>query len=234
MEAINKLFKCGFCDKLLVKPVILSCGHSICKLHEEEIRSGKKEETTCSICLAPFEIPIYGLIPNKALEELIKLNFQSIDTVYGLAVEECQKLDEIYEHLFLLKDSYIHEKISEQISKIDLEREQTKIKIDKKALEVIEELNELEKDCRQNFTMSLSQEHEKKLAYWEEEITKLKSMLLSNEREKYRKVVNEAKFKISALSVEINDFKKRLFLNRLNDLSVVGLFARYIRGDMIK
>ena len=234
MEAINKLFKCGFCDKLLVKPVILSCGHSICKLHEEEIRSSKKEETTCSICLAPFEIPTNGLIPNKALEELIELNFQSVNTVYGLAVEECQKLDELYKRLFLLNDSYIHEKINEHISKIDLQREQAKIKIDEKTLNLIEHYNEFEKDCRQNFTMSLSQEHDKKMKYWEEEIKKLKSMLLLNERDKWKTVVDEAKFNFSKLSVEIGDFEKRLFFNRLNELNIVEIFTHYIDGDMIK
>ena len=233
MESINKVFKCGFCDKLLIKPVILPCGDSICKLHEEEIRNSKNE-TTCSICSIAYEMPINGLIPNKALEEVIKLNFQSNDTAYGLAVEECQKLDELYKRFYLLKDSYIHEKISEQRSKIDLEREQTKNKIDEKALKLIEELNEFEIDCRQNFSISLSQEHEKKIACWEEEITKLKAMLLSNERDKWKTVVNEAKFKISALSVEIKDFEKRLFLNRLNELKIVEIFTHYIDGDMIK
>ena len=236
LDAINKAFKCGFCDKLLAKPVFLSCGHSICKNHQEEIRNNQSiEHKTCSICSTPFEIPINGLIPNKALEELIKLNFQSIDTLYGLAIEECKKLDELYERFILLKDSYIHEKISEQRTRIDLEREQTKMKIDEKAFELIEQLNEFEIDCRQNyFTTSLNQEHERKMKYWEEEITKLKAMLLSNEREKCRKVVNEAKFKISALNVEMNDFEQRLFLNSLNELKIVEIFTHYIDGDMIK
>ena len=137
------------CEKLLIKPVFLTCGHSICKIHEDEIRGSKKEETTCSICSTPFEITLNSrLIPNKRLEELIEDNVLSIDTVYGLAVTECQKLVELYERFILLKDSYIHEKISEQISKIDFEREQTKKKIDEKALKLIEQLNEFEKDCR--------------------------------------------------------------------------------------
>jgi len=234
METVKKAFKCGYCDKLLIKPVLLPCGHSICKIHQEEIRSSKKEETTCSICSTPYEISINDLIPNKGLEELIEENFLSIDTVYGLAVEECQKLDELYKRLFQLNDSYIHEKISEQRSKIDLEREQAKMKIDEKALKLIEQLNEFEKDCRQNFTMSLNQEHDRQMSYWEEEITKLKSMLLSNERDKWKTVVDEAKFKISKLTVDIEEFEQRLFLKRLDEFQTVGLFTHYIDGDMIK
>lgn len=147
---------------------------------------------------------------------------------------ECQKLVELYERFILLKDSYIYEKISEHRSKIDLEREQTKNKIDEKALKLIEQLNKFEKDCRQNFTTSLNQVHERQMKYWEGEITKLKSMLLSNEKAKWKRVIDEANFKISKLTAEISDFEMRLFLNRLQELKTVKIFTNFVNGDMIK
>ena len=229
MEAITNLIKCTFCEKIIQKPVILPCGHSICKHHEDEIRS-TKEKTKCSICLTPFEIPPSGLIPNKALEELIEKKIQSLDLGedYNLAANKCQEYKDLLERIKQLKDSSedkIYSTISDIRSRIDLKREELKSKIDEEALELIEELDNYEAECMENLA-SLNKDLEAKITSWEDKLGKWKEKLGTFERDvvKWKTVFDQSTLEMVNLNLENKSFERRLFLNRLFNYTNSNLY----------
>ena len=147
-------------------PVILPCGHSICKHHEDEIRRNR-EKPICFNCSTIFEIPPNGLIPNKALEELIEKKIQSLDLgdEYNLAAKKFQEFNDLLENINDLKNSSeekIHSTISDLRTRIDLTREQLKSKIDEEALKLIKKLDDYEKECKESLR-STNKELEEKI-----------------------------------------------------------------------
>ena len=71
-ESIN----CKSCGKILKQPVVLPCGHSICKHHETE---DNNQNIECIKCNKSFEIPSDGFAPNCDLESLLLREINELD-----------------------------------------------------------------------------------------------------------------------------------------------------------
>ncbi len=71
IEKINELFKCKFCNEIYKEPIILSCGHKICKKDLSEILVENKVELKfqqmcrCHVCLDTMIVPENGFPVDK-------------------------------------------------------------------------------------------------------------------------------------------------------------------------
>jgi len=70
---INALFNCKLCKNVLVDPIFLPCGETVCKAHTDEISKDK-----CMLCFGTHIVPKEGFPENifakKLLENKISLN----------------------------------------------------------------------------------------------------------------------------------------------------------------
>ena len=71
MEMLEDWLKCKCCTETLVKPVLLPCGNSICKYHEEECRNSSSKSIFCASCELSHDIPEPGFPRVLALEKLL-------------------------------------------------------------------------------------------------------------------------------------------------------------------
>jgi hypothetical protein len=137
---------CSCCMKIFKNPVILPCNDSLCEEHLKEPDVLKHNKIKCNICNQVFNVKDNDLIrENRLVKSLIEKE------VY-LDTEESslkKSLNESIETFFILceqfqqtKNSFeldFHNHFQEVRRKIDLQREELKDKIDKVALQMIEQ-----------------------------------------------------------------------------------------------
>lgn len=114
MNIINDLIKCISCNEALKLPVVLPCGHSICKHHVEvEVNKHKRRKIECDSCNETHEIPKKGFAPNIALEHLIKVNIDEIDLGEELnsVLDKCCEFEDLLDH-FINVINYLGDKNS--------------------------------------------------------------------------------------------------------------------------
>jgi len=137
---------CSCCMKIFKDPFILPCNDSLCEEHLKEPDVLRHNKIKCKVCNQEFSVKDNDLIrENKLAKSLIEKE------VYLDAEESSLKksLKESIETFFILceqfqqtKDSFeldFHNHFQEVRRKIDLQREELKEKIDKVALQMIEQ-----------------------------------------------------------------------------------------------
>ena len=178
---MNFLFECSICSKTLEQPVFLPCCHTVCKKHENN-GSG---QLTCLTCHVTHSIPENGGFPtNLLVENLIKQKLESeLGPEHRAALSTLKdlrkKVDEVKRKV-KWSESEIDGYIRDLINRIDLKREEAKVKIDKEALELIKELEDHKESCLANLKTDRSvllrstevsvNNVEKKLASWQNEL----------------------------------------------------------------
>ena len=223
-ESIN----CKSCGKILKQPVVLPCGHSICKCHETE-----NQNIECIKCNKSFEIPVDGFAPNRDLESLLERQINELDLgdEYNSAFHKFTQFEELLEHFNRIKkdpEMKIHTVINELKNNVDLRREELKGEIDKEAMKMIEEIDEFEKQCKSNVLLIKSDiDLDVKLKVWAYDLTNWKRSLNSFKRD-INKWEDLSTAIIMDLQTEYLKFNDELFLNRLNDfwpqLSIMSNF----------
>lgn len=146
IDKINDAIKCSNCKERLKSPVLMPCGHSICNHHVTE------PPILCLKCNAFFGIPLNGFPIGKSLEILLELNIEYINLGkdYFSISDNCKLFGDLLDRFDKIKndpETRIKEEISEIKNKVDLRREELKQEIDKESLEMIEKLDDFEKDC---------------------------------------------------------------------------------------
>lgn len=71
MNILDEIIKCKTCKRIFNKPVILPCGHSICKHHLDNIKANKVKQVFCKSCDSFHDIPECGFVTNLTLESLL-------------------------------------------------------------------------------------------------------------------------------------------------------------------
>ena len=224
MKIVNDTITCISCKEKLKAPVILPCGHSICKHHvdEEEEKSNKRRKIQCKSCNKTHNIPKNGFVPNKTLESLIEINIDQLDLgkEYNSVLEKLNDFEELLEQFNKAKndpETRIHSVLSDLRNKVDLKREELKQDIDKKALEIIEKINEYEKECKES--IKLHSNLDSKICEWENELKQSRLFLNTLERNtvKWNEISNKMTSNLKDLQSEFFKLNGNLFLNRLND-----------------
>ena len=227
---------CTSCKKMLKIPVILPCGHTICKHHvDEAANNNETNHIRCDICLESYEIPANGFVRVRALEIQLenKPNLgQQLLSDFNLARDTCESFGEFLEEFNRIKSDpelKIHTVISDLKNKVDLKREEMKQEIDKKALTIIERLDEFERECKANLPLIESNcKLDEKLKSLRNDLEQTRKSSLTFEIfDKWRKIAEESKSAVKELQTELCKFNEHLFvgINCFNsiDLSISNI-----------
>lgn len=87
IEKINELFKCKFCNEIYKEPIILTCGHKICKKDSVEILVENKsaefkfqQMLRCHVCHESMNVPENGFPVDKDFNIFANMTgFKGID-----------------------------------------------------------------------------------------------------------------------------------------------------------
>lgn len=223
MDSLEESIKCKSCDEVISQPVILYCGHSICKYHVDVAVLENQKLIKCDICDESFDIPIKGFVRNRALESLMEVDIDELDLgeEYNSAFDKCNYFGDFLEQLSPIKndpETRIHAVLSDLRNKVDLRREELKQEIDRKALETIEQLNQFEKDCKASIKSDNSS-LDNKIDRWKNDLEESRLALKTFKRntEKWNEISDKMLSHLQDLQSEFKKFNENLFLNRLDE-----------------
>ena len=153
---IDSLLICNICDQKLQDPRMLPCGETYCNRCIEAVADTDKKRIKCQHCAKAHEIPSEGFPQNSKLNKIIQV-----------------KSNEVFRGLLLKDFKNIYESIREKINKIesDLEIgatlirnhcdksrddvqliiEEAHIKLDEIKKGFLDEIDEYEKECQEQF-----------------------------------------------------------------------------------
>ena len=232
MNKINDLIKCTKCKEILKMPVLMPCGNSICSHHIKD-KENKNKRLECLICQKNHNIPVNGFPRNLALESLLETNFYKIDLgeEYKSAIDKCSLFDDLLKRFNKIKNDPergIYKEISDLKNEVDLRREEMKLKIDKESLEMIEKLDEFEKECKlKAVSLKSDSKLNEKFESWQNSLKQWQQSLDTFERNKdiWHRVLNESTSVLKDLHLEFLNFKREIFLNRLIEFKYPNLSA---------
>ena len=232
MDLLGDSIKCANCKKTLKAPLVLPCGHCVCKQHED-LHKETTKEILCNICGLSHQIPLNGFVNVKQFESLLEKEIESIDLgeEYNSAKEKCQLFNDLLDKLNTLKNDpemKIHTVISEMRNQVDLRREELKQEIDKESLKMIEKLDKFEKECKLNAqSMKSDTKLDEKLEKWSNDVKQWQQILKSFKRNenKWKAILIESISNLKKIQSEIIKFNENLFLKRLNELKLSNLFV---------
>jgi len=148
LENVNALFNCKICKGVLVDPIILPCGETVCKAHTDEISKGK-----CMSCNGIHTVPKEGFLENKFAKNQLDLeakktilNFNKFNGYNKILQDLNENLKEI-ESIQKDPESYISEYFGELTRQVDLRRETLIEDIHKYSDELIQKIEKLKQDC---------------------------------------------------------------------------------------
>lgn len=228
METIKKSVKCDLCKNLVVQPVILPCGHSLCKRHEEEIRSNT-ERGICMTCYEPFSVPTSGLTPIKSLENLLEKKIHLIDLGkdYKKAETRFQSFKELCKELYQKHTSandIIHDTIDKIRQRIEKSKRDYHIKVEEEAALLLDLVNDYEQECRAN-TNQLIPELARKMLPYARLIVRWKKELGSFEggNEKFKELAKEITHEMRKVFLESARYDRRLFQECIHEYTNLDL-----------
>ena len=191
MDNVSNAIKCANCELTLSSPVLLPCGHSVCKKHSD---NDVNSSIRCGNCGEDHLIPPKSFPENKALSMLIEAKIEKLDfgEFYLSAKSSCRHLNDLhFEIEALLKDPsfFIHQQVSDLKNKIQTKSEELKLQIDNETDRLIEKLTRYEADCKEYSTSneyidnakSLDmplKESDSKLKHWNESLNEYLNNIL--------------------------------------------------------
>ena len=232
------MIKCPICKEILNLPVILPCGHTVCKNHVDKVTENKETKIMCSLCDEFYVIPANGFVTNRVLNSLLENETKmvyfgnNIRSSYNSAKETYESFEELLDGFNRIKNDpemKIHTVINELRNNVDVRREYLKEEIDKKSLAMIEKLNEFEKDCKANvpnvkFDSKIGEKWERLKIYLRKHLDETRKKNVTVEiYDKCETIFDETKSAIKELHMELIKYNENLFFNRLNDFDGMKL-----------
>lgn len=220
MEKIFDAITCSRCKEVLKTPIVLPCGHSMCKIHTDETGN----QLICPKCGLQYRNE--GFPINTELLVIIESQIGSIDfgKSHREAKDACDKLEEILDLInSIIKDplNISREAIDQLKYQVLLKSEQLKFEIEEKTEKLISVLSEYGQNCELNFGNLKSDitilENFKKSG---ENILKESRNFLNNfkvDQEIFENIVNDCKCKVEEITIEIESFKNHLFVNQFEE-----------------
>jgi hypothetical protein len=157
METIKSVIKCAHCKGTLEPPaVFLPCSNSVCQKHI----NNQEKEYVCLACDMTHSVPSGGGFPhNKALNTLLSENIDMLtfNQIYESAYKSFKNLENVMDELKLLRSDpsgFINKTIGELKRETNTVRDEYKLSIDRKADEILRELDKYAQDCQRNLDSS--------------------------------------------------------------------------------
>ena len=206
------MFICPICDRLFQdKPIVLSCCNAtVCESHVENdltfADNNKRKFFKCNLCETLHEMNTKKFASNKIADGLFKLDLEKYVNLvesYECTRKEIQNLEISHNKMIsLLREpaKFISEQISNVKKEMAARREKLMVKIDKIFSEMIQKLDNYQKECWNNIeikkkrlteeTKELISEIQSKLNMWQ---SKRNHVVLVSEDVKRIEIQFEAK-----------------------------------------
>lgn len=155
IEQVKTLFNCDQCNKLLVDPITIPCGNTICKKHLDSLLENIKNgeiSFKCHLCNDMHVVQSKGFVVNKRIQNAldIKFNTLTLNPIYNDCKNTIDKTREIAAEIEPIcndPESYFFEYFEDIKRQVDLRREALKLKIDEYSDEVIKSADEYKSEC---------------------------------------------------------------------------------------
>ena len=233
MNKLQDMLKCAMCNQTFTSaPIVLDCCNvNICEHHIEEKVSANDNRKlfTCSLCQAPHDMmnnKKFAL--NKTIENLLELEIAKevdLGDIFNRANEEIENLKVSFQEINdLIKDpkNFIFETISDIKRDVDLRREKLKEKIDEISNQMIDKLDNYQKECYENIdkikldekTKDLVKEIESDLVEWTKNNKQV--LLISNDLK--RKDIHSKAIELDTkLFNRLKELEEELMMNKVWD-----------------
>jgi hypothetical protein len=157
IDQAKSLFDCGLCEKMIVDPITLVCGYTICKSHTDKMikdSTDKQKVFKCEMCNEEHCVPDGGFVVSKLAQKALELEFHNIKL--SPIFDECKQLiKETKESAAKIEamandsESFIYEYFTDLKNKVDLRREELKLKIDENSDQLVQSIEESQSKCTQ-------------------------------------------------------------------------------------
>lgn len=157
IDKVKNLFDCDICDKLLVDPISIACGNTICKVHldavlETETNIDSEFKTfDCELCHEDHFVPKQGFIVSKQIQDCLKIQLTGLKLTP--VFDECKReIKEARENVSMIdslvknSDNYVHEYFENIKRNVDLRREDLKVRFDNHSEQVIRSISNSQLD----------------------------------------------------------------------------------------
>jgi len=239
IDQVKNLFDCEQCNQLLVVPVTLPCGYSVCKRHLDEKleSSSKKIKLDCELCEEKHFIPENGFAINKRIQNAlnIKLNSLKLNPVYDECKQEINDAENNIQNIENLDkdpENYIFDYFEELKRQVDLRREQLKLQLDNSSDEIIQSIESAKENCIKlsKETIKISTEIEKS----KEELTELVGRFDTFEidNEKFEEIRESLTVLNEDLTRKLEEFKESIigdknYILEFQEIDIKSLFGSF-------
>ncbi len=154
IDQVKGLLDCEQCLQLLVNPITIPCGYSVCKKHLDEQLENSMEENKfqCVLCQRQHVVPTEGFVINRRLQDALEIELNKFKP--SQAYEDCKKIindakDYVAKIEALNKDpeTYIYDYFEEIKRLVDLRREEIKLRVDSCSDEMIRSIENSKENC---------------------------------------------------------------------------------------
>jgi hypothetical protein len=240
IDQVKNLFDCEQCNQLLVEPVALPCGYSVCKKHLDRLLENAPKEINkfeCKLCEKKHFIPEDGFAINRRIQNGLDINLNSLklNPVY----EECkleinEAKDQIQKIEILKKDpeNYIFEYFEELKRQVDLRREELKLELDNYSDEIIQSIESAKDNC-----IKLSKESKRlstEIEESKEDLTKLIDRFDTFEidEKKFEEIRQSLSILNGDMSRKLSEYKDSIigekdYTFEFKEIDIKGLFGSF-------
>ena len=246
IDKVKTLFDCSLCNQLLVDPVTIPCGNSICKKHlpDEVMVEGynnSEKSFKCGICMIEHAVPKEGIVINRHIQNALDIEFSTLKLIP--VFEECKKvIIEAQSNLAKVEvldkdpESFIYEYFEDLKRKVDMRREDLKLRIDYISDDIIQSIEETKASC-----VELSKTVDKLTAEIEKskkELNKLIERFDTFDIDDKRDIMNSVIIFNKRLSIKADQHKASLIGNKdysfeFNEIQIDDIFGCFKAAEKV-
>ncbi len=234
LDTFQSLFHCPLCSRLLVDPIVLPCGETVCKLHIQD-----KDLDKCPLCSEQHLLPKNGFPANKVLNNLLEIQLNTLNMDKVSYFKDCknmiQKLKANLEEIEVIQSNptafiaQVFDRLKRQVYR---RRDEITLQIDECSNAIIEEVEKYHKECAANVNTNTEATEMIDLckSMLEELILKFDSFQIDNT--KYEEILKNCKELKKNLNTIAGDYKYDLVGKQSYSLVIPELKIDEVFGSL--
>jgi hypothetical protein len=208
-EQVKNCLNCEQCTKLLVEPVTIVCGFTVCKSHLQVLLEESMEDNKfkCELCFQEHTLPDEGWVINRSLQRQLELELNTLKP--SSTYEDCRtnsleirKIISEMEKLDNDPECYLYEYFAEIKRQVDLRREILVAEVDSYRLQIIDLVERTKTECQGLLI------HEKKASSGAESFSQILDSF--NQFDYDEKKLREVNHSLSTLRNSLTESKENL------------------------